>query len=374
MRDVEFREWLGRRIYQGKALTTVGNRVGWVKAAERALSDLGFSEVSLDEVHGSGQWETLLQALSALRSDWRTNQAAAKAIAPQSADPHLQVANTRQAVGMYGRFLDGADPNYDEGEVDSEVDPANGAAEVRPFFLYDSEGHEYQPTRTFNRQTGASAFRLQRPGTTNRTDDAEEVDAIVDVARAMLIEGRLARVKRTDGTGPANYIGYGKTKLVRYRLDANLALQIGVPESSGSDVLSENTVEAVNDPNEGPFWFVGAAFGRKQDQFDRFIREGIWEIDAPQPWDQEKVLRMRPGQRIAIKSTYVRWYNLPFNNRDRAVSCMAIKAIGTIAETWVTARASAWIGKKVSNNGSGITTPISRRSGRFIRARKWRAA
>lgn len=332
MRDVEFREWLGRRIYQGKALTTVGNRVGWVKAAERALSDLGFSEVTLDEVHGSGQWETLLQALSALRSDWRTNQAAAKAIAPQSADPHLQVANTRQAVGMYGRFLDGADPNYDEGEVDSEVDPANGAAEVRPFVLYDSEGHEYQPTRTFNRQTGASAFRLQRPGTTNRTDDAEEVDAIVDVARAMLIEGRLARVKRTDGTGPANYIGYGKTKLVRYRLDANLALQIGVPESSGSDVLSENTVEAVNDPNEGPFWFVGAAFGRKQDQFDRFIREGIWEIDAPQPWDQEKVLRMRPGQRIAIKSTYVRWYNLPFNNRDRAVSCMAIKAIGTIAE------------------------------------------
>lgn len=105
-----------------------------------------------------------------------------------------------------------------------------------------------------------------------------------------------------------------------------------VPVSERGEVVQEIADAEVINPNDGPFWFVGAAFGRKQDQFDRFIRDGIWEIDSPQPWDQEKVLRMRPGQRIAIKSTYVRWYNLPFNNRDRAVSCMAIKAIGTIAE------------------------------------------
>lgn len=203
----------------------------------------------------------------------------------------------------------------------------------RPFVLYDAEGHEYQPTRTFNQRTGVSAFRLLRPGTGNRTDDAEEVEATIDVARGMLIDGRLARVKRTDGTGQANFAGYGKAKLVRYRLIADLAGQLGVPEYGGveNEVLAELVVY---DPNEGPFWFVGAAFGRKQDQFDRFIRDGIWEIDAPQPWDQEKVLRMLPGQRIAIKSTYVRWYNLPFDNRERAVSCMAIKAIGTIAENF----------------------------------------
>jgi hypothetical protein len=100
------------------------------------------------------------------------------------------------------------------------------------------------------------------------------------------------------------------------------------------NLAQENANAMITDPSEGPFWFVGAAFGRKQDQFDRFIRDGIWEIDSPQPWDQEKVLRMRPGQRIAIKSTYVRWYNLPFDNRERAVSCMAIKAIGTIAENF----------------------------------------
>ncbi|WP_363753668.1 AAA family ATPase [Sphingobium sp. LSP13-1-1.1] len=122
MRDVEFKEWLGRRLYQGKPLKTVGNRVGWVKAAERALSELGFEEATLDDVHRAGHWDSLLQALARLRSDWRTNEAAAKAIAPQSADPHLQVANTRQAVGMYGKFLDGADPNY---EGDGQEDVAN---------------------------------------------------------------------------------------------------------------------------------------------------------------------------------------------------------------------------------------------------------
>lgn len=111
----------------------------------------------------------------------------------------------------------------------------------RPFVLYDVNGHEYQPTRTFNRQTGASAFRLQRPGTSNRTDDAEEVESTSDVARAMLIDGRLARVKRTDGTWPANYIGYGKTKLVRYRLDADLARQIGIPAEGGVDGASGHT-------------------------------------------------------------------------------------------------------------------------------------
>lgn len=103
--------------------------------------------------------------------------------------------------------------------------------------------------------------------------------------------------------------------------------------SNGEAAVSQESPQAASgDPSEGPFWFVGAAFGRKQDQFDRFIRDGIWEIDSPQPWDQEKVRRMLPGHRIAIKSTYVRWYNLPFDNRERAVSCMAIKAIGTIAE------------------------------------------
>ena len=41
---------------------------------------------------------------------------------------------------------------------------------------------------------------------------------------------------------------------------------------------------------------------------------------------------MRPGQRIAIKSTYTQKHNLPFDAKGQPVSVMAIKAIGTITE------------------------------------------
>lgn len=82
---------------------------------------------------------------------------------------------------------------------------------------------------------------------------------------------------------------------------------------------------------DGPYWFVGAAYGRTNDQFDRFIRDGIWEISDPSPRHREQVLSMQPGQRIAIKSTFVRRLNLPFDNRGRPVSVLGIKAIGTIA-------------------------------------------
>ena len=81
---------------------------------------------------------------------------------------------------------------------------------------------------------------------------------------------------------------------------------------------------------DGPYWFVGASFGRTNDQFDRFITDGIWEIDAPSDRHREQVLRMQPGERIAIKATYVRKNGLPFDNRGRSVSVMSIKAIGTI--------------------------------------------
>lgn len=81
---------------------------------------------------------------------------------------------------------------------------------------------------------------------------------------------------------------------------------------------------------DGPYWFVGASYGRRDDQVDRFLAEGIWDIDSPSERNREQVLRMQPGQRIAIKATYVRKNGLPFDNRGRSVSVMSIKAVGTI--------------------------------------------
>ena len=90
------------------------------------------------------------------------------------------------------------------------------------------------------------------------------------------------------------------------------------------------TGQANLDLGEGPFWFLGAAFGRTEDQLDRFFEQGFWEISEPGERHREQVLSMLPGQRIAIKSTFTKKQGLPFDNRGRTVSVMAIKATGTI--------------------------------------------
>ena len=79
------------------------------------------------------------------------------------------------------------------------------------------------------------------------------------------------------------------------------------------------------------FWFVGAMYDRSDDQMPRFLNEGIWENGYEDKY-LDIVRSMRPGDRIAIKSSYTRKFGLPFDNRGQAVSVMAIKAIGTITE------------------------------------------
>ncbi|MCW4116378.1 AAA family ATPase [Aurantimonas sp. MSK8Z-1] len=77
-------------------------------------------------------------------------------------------------------------------------------------------------------------------------------------------------------------------------------------------------------------WFVGASYGGKDDQTARFLNDGIWRVDSPTERQSQQVLAMRPGDRIAIKATFVQRANLPFDNKGRHVSVMRIKARGTI--------------------------------------------
>ena len=83
-----------------------------------------------------------------------------------------------------------------------------------------------------------------------------------------------------------------------------------------------------------PCWFVGARYETAGDQTERFLRDGIWEMEQ---WDKpahdryaRQVASMQPGDRIAIKSTYVRKNEIRFDNKGKPVSVMAIKAIGEI--------------------------------------------
>ena len=80
-----------------------------------------------------------------------------------------------------------------------------------------------------------------------------------------------------------------------------------------------------------PAWFVGAAFGGYDDQTERFLRDGVWEGGPVERWG-EVIETIRPGDRIAMKSTYTRKNGLRFDNRGEFVSVMAIKATGVVAE------------------------------------------
>jgi 5-methylcytosine-specific restriction protein B len=78
-------------------------------------------------------------------------------------------------------------------------------------------------------------------------------------------------------------------------------------------------------------WFVGATYGGTDDQTPRFLEEGIWENGYHDKY-LDAVKSIQVQDRIAIKSSYTRKHDLPFDNRGQTVSVMAIKAIGTVRE------------------------------------------
>lgn len=137
MPETEFREWLKRRAHQGSPLTATGvnSRVRKLPRIERALAELGFAEPNLDAVYASGRWPDLVKAVGKIAADWRSNEPAARKMAPQAPDPTRQLSNLINVARQYGHFLDGKEPNYDV-EADepgaSEIDQgALGALKAR---------------------------------------------------------------------------------------------------------------------------------------------------------------------------------------------------------------------------------------------------
>ena len=111
-----------------------------------------------------------------------------------------------------------------------KLNEAAPSSDERPFVLFDATDAPFKPVRNFNRNTGVSAFRIKPRGAGNKADEAIEAEDVVDVARAMLVDGLASRVKAIAG-GPVNYLTYGGDKLVRYELAPEIAQAIGVPPS-----------------------------------------------------------------------------------------------------------------------------------------------
>jgi 5-methylcytosine-specific restriction protein B len=111
------------------------------------------------------------------------------------------------------------------------------------------------------------------------------------------------------------------------------AVYVRVHAADRSDSLSKTDVASApmspdDDPNLISYWFAGAMFENSADQLDRFIAEGIWQNDWTSGRLEPTVRSMQIGDAIAIKSTFVQRYDLPFDVGGRPVSAMRIKATG----------------------------------------------
>lgn len=81
-------------------------------------------------------------------------------------------------------------------------------------------------------------------------------------------------------------------------------------------------------PDGVNYWFVGAVWGGA-DQTDRFISEQLWQNGYDDKFSK-LVSQMKVGDQIAIKASFTRKHDVPFENYGRPASVMRIKAIGTI--------------------------------------------
>jgi 5-methylcytosine-specific restriction protein B len=90
--------------------------------------------------------------------------------------------------------------------------------------------------------------------------------------------------------------------------------------------------DATEEDEDGEaYWFAGAVWNKTEDQMPRFIADGIWENGYDGQFS-ELVRRMKPGDRIAIKASFVQKRGLKVDVGGKPVSVMRIKATGTILE------------------------------------------
>ena len=149
------------------------------------------------------------------------------------------------------------------------------------------------------------------------------------LCRAGLIDGKIRGRWKLTASGNETYLDR-KTALALFRDVYSRFRDTSTDEDvPAPDPLKELSSDLFEDP-ERSFWFVGANWGG-EDQAERFMREGIWTNGYDDKFS-DHVQRMKPGDLIAIKAAFTKKYDLPFDNRDRSVSCMRIKATGTVIE------------------------------------------
>ena len=101
------------------------------------------------------------------------------------------------------------------------------------------------------------------------------------------------------------------------------------PGATDDDSTLAPEIDLVDE--EPAYWFAGAAWD-DGDHTESFRTKGIWQNGYTDRFTG-LVARMKPGDRIAIKASFVQKLRLPFDVGGASVSCMRIKSTGTVTGT-----------------------------------------
>lgn len=152
------------------------------------------------------------------------------------------------------------------------------------------------------------------------------------LAKAGLIDGKKRGVWALTPEGRETYLDQASSLALFNDVQARFKVKGGDDADNDAPAPTMLDDDLLLDDPKRRFWFVGAAWGDNSvDQTERFVEEGIWQNGYDEKFS-EHVKSMQIGDRIAIKASFTQKYNLPFDNAGKTVSCMRIKAIGTVTE------------------------------------------
>lgn len=107
----------------------------------------------------------------------------------------------------------------------------DGGEAADPILLFDHLGQPFAPTRMTPVEGGEPTYRISLGG--NTREDTEDVSDLIEVAKALLVDRHSVRMAPLAG-GTPNLLGYGKQKLVGYRISQPIADALGIPSEGGT--------------------------------------------------------------------------------------------------------------------------------------------
>lgn len=198
----------------------------------------------------------------------------------------------------------------------SELAAANGVPISQARFLLSSHLRELMEYATKREWPVLGSIVVTKPEIDTGTFTESSKNGFVNAARDLGYEIE----------NPEVFIREQQKRVFAWAKNAPDALDIEAM------AMPDSSVALFDDPDRC-FWFVGADWDG-MDMTEQFVRKGVWTNGYQMENEEyaELVQRIKPGDRIAIKSKFKRQKNLPFNNFGKPVPGIKIKAIGTVTE------------------------------------------